>query len=158
MSLKLRNHTMLRSRRVEGGGEGLFSRAFGLHWAQSDCPSFPNEGCTQRRSGLSAVARKQDHCSLGEMSCWNGQYLWHKLTWGLNVFNSIVALSHVGLKTNEQKQTYPNPGYSRESFYMLLYFCLERSRLDKGVMPSDLVFFPGCNVHSLFLRCGCTLM
>lgn len=54
----------------EARGEGLFSRAFGLPWAQSDCPSFPNEGCTQQ-SGL--WARKQDHCSPGEVSWWNGQ-------------------------------------------------------------------------------------
>lgn len=88
----------------EARGEGLFSRAFGLPWAQSGCPSFPNEGCTQQ-SRPSAVAREQDHCSPGEMSCWNGQYLWHKLTWGLKVSNSIVALCHVGLKTNKGKLT-----------------------------------------------------
>lgn len=87
------------------GEENPFSRAFGLHWAWLDCPSFPNEGCTQRWASLSAVACKQDHCSLGEMSCWNGQYLWHKLTWRLNIFNSIVALCHVDLKTNKSKPT-----------------------------------------------------
>lgn len=81
------------------GEEGRFSRAFGLNWAWSDCPSFPNEGCTQQWSSPSAVAHKQDHCSLGEMSCWNGQYLWHKLTCRVNVFSSIVALCYVGLKT-----------------------------------------------------------
>lgn len=85
-------------------GAGLFSRAFGLHWALSCCPSFPNEGCT-RQSGPSAVARKQDHCIPGEVSCWNGQYLWHKLTRGLKVSNSIVALCRVGLKANKGKLT-----------------------------------------------------
>lgn len=51
------------------------------------------------------MAREQDHCSPGPMSCWNGQYLWHKLTWGLKVSNSVVALCHVGLKTNKDKLT-----------------------------------------------------
>lgn len=67
------------------GEEGLFSGAFQLHWAWLHCPSFPNEGCTQQGPSPPAVACKQDHCSLGKMSCGNGQYLWHELPWGLHV-------------------------------------------------------------------------
>lgn len=141
---------------VEGRGEGLFSRVFGLHWARPDCPSFPNECCTQLWASASAGARKQDHCSLGEMSCWNGQYLWQSLHGG-RMFQFYCSTVSYWFK-DKRKQTNPNPGYTKEPFCRLLYFCLERSRLDKGLMPSDLVFFPGCSVHSLFLRCECTLM
>lgn len=89
------------------GEEGLFSRAFQLHWARLHCPSFPNEGCTQRGPSPPAVACKQDHCSLGKMSCGNGQYLRHKLTWGLRVPQrfQFYCSSHADLKTNKNKPT-----------------------------------------------------
>lgn len=153
VSLRLRNYRVEEIRSGGRGEGGLLSRACGLHWAQLDCPSFPNEGCTQRWSSLSAVAHQQDHCRLGEMSCWNGQYLWHKLTWGLNLCSSVVAPRGVGLKANKSKLTLTldtagNPPIS----------CSVSVWRDKGLMPSDLLFFPGCNVHSLFLRCECTLV
>lgn len=58
----------------------------------------------------------------------------------------------------KQRQTNPKPGCNRKTFCRSLYFCLERSRLDKGLMPSDLAFSPDCNAHSLFLTWEETLM
>lgn len=143
------------------GEERLFSRALRLHWARLYRLSFLNEGRTYRWWTPPAIVCKQDHCSHGEVPCWNGQYLWLKLTWGLNIseyFQFDCSTRSRWLK-DKQKQTNHNPANSRgDPSVFHSYFCLGGSGPDKGLVPTGPVFFPGCSVHSLFLRSEHTLM
>lgn len=73
-----------------------------------------------------------------------------------DIFSLIVAPGRVNLQTKKNKLTVTLRTAGDPSI-LHSYFCLGESRPDKGLVPLT-QFFPGCSIHSLFLRSEHTLM